>query len=240
MSIRLLVLLMYETLRVSVPTVVEGLTGSADPMVFDRRLRSWSGRLLEQARVDLDVRGREHVNPNQSYVVMSNHQSHYDIPILFQALPELRLRMIAKRELFRIPIWAAAMRRAGFVAIDRSDRSQARGALKAARDLLAEGVSVWIAPEGTRSRNGRLGEFRPGGFVLALDAAAPILPVAIDGSWQIHAAGSRRIRTGRSVTVTIQPPIDVEAFTRERVPELIARVREAILHGLPSSGATPS
>jgi 1-acyl-sn-glycerol-3-phosphate acyltransferase len=159
---------------------------------------------------------------------MSNHQSHYDIPVLFQAL-KLPLRMVAKTELFRIPVMGKAMSDSGFIEIDRSNRKSSIESLKRARSrLLDDHLSVWIAPEGTRSVDGVLGRFKTGGFHLAIDAGIPILPVAIDGTHKIHRSGDWRVHREQAVSVTIAPPIDVSGYTRAEIPALSERVRRAI------------
>src|SRR4051812_6473951 len=107
-----------ETLRISLPTILEAACGRVSPRVCDERLDAWSRCLLRDADVRLQVNGREHLDRHESYVVMSNHQSHYDIPVLYQAL-KIPLRMVAKKEIFQIPFMAGAMRAAGFVELDR-------------------------------------------------------------------------------------------------------------------------
>src|SRR5262252_9168914 len=108
-----------ETARISVPTLIEGLSGKLTAAGCDERLMLWSRRLLEQAGITLRVEGLERLPADEAFVVMSNHQSHYDIPVMFQAL-QRRVRMVAKKELYRLPVFAGAMRLAGFVEIDRS------------------------------------------------------------------------------------------------------------------------
>jgi 1-acyl-sn-glycerol-3-phosphate acyltransferase len=198
---------MYETLEISAPTVAEALVSRVTREKCDVRLERWSRRLLAQAEVDLTVSGREHIVPGKPYVVMSNHASHYDVPILFQAFPGT-LRMVAKTELFRIPIFGGALTAAGFVEIDRSNSKRAIASLNAAREHLAKGVSIWIAPEGTRSRTGELGRFKKGGFMLAIDAELPVLPVGIAGSRDVLAAHGRVVRRGARVHVTFRPPVE--------------------------------
>src|SRR5688572_7441235 len=151
---------------------------------YDRRLEEWARRLVKAARIDLVVEGREHLATDEAFVMMSNHQSHFDIVVLFHVLKR-RVRMVAKKELYRVPIFAGAMRVAGFIEIDRSDRHQAVAALSGAKDAIAAGTSIWIAPEGTRSETGRLGPFKKGGFHLALTAEARILPITIDGTRKV-------------------------------------------------------
>jgi len=220
------------TLRISLPTILEAARGTLTREACDVRLDSWSAELLTQAGIDLDVKGREHISPGEPYLVMSNHQSHYDIPVLFQAL-RIPLRMVAKKEIFRIPFMAGAMRAAGFIEIDRQNRSSAIKSLRAGRERLGDVVSLWIAPEGTRSRTGHLGPFKKGGFHLALDAGLQILPVAIDGTRFALPAGGLSVRRGATAHVTVAQPIDPRSYGVERIGELVTAVRQAIAAGLP-------
>jgi 1-acyl-sn-glycerol-3-phosphate acyltransferase len=201
---------MWKTLAISAPTVAEAAIGRLKPEVCDARLASWARALIDRADVQLDVHGLENVPRDRAYVVMSNHQSHFDIPILFCVWPG-RLRMVAKIELFKVPIWGRAMLAAGFVPIDRSGSQEARGQARAALDqagkALASGTNIWIAPEGTRSPDGRLGKFKKGGFRLAAETRTPIVPIALDGSMDIVPKKTRIIHRGVKVRVTIGAPI---------------------------------
>lgn len=239
-SIGVLALAALETAKISVPTIVDGWRGRVDPRVCDQRLDRWSKGLLRAARVQVLTTGREHIIAGESYVVMSNHQSHFDIPVVFQAL-QIPVRMVAKRELFGIPVMGPAMRYAGFVEVDRSRHAKAVRSLGSARARMArDQLSVWIAPEGTRSLDGKLGKFKRGGFHLAMDAGLRILPVAIDGSLRVHRSGDGRVHKGQTVSVVIQPPVDVQSFTRERTDALIELVRSSILNGIEQARALTS
>jgi 1-acyl-sn-glycerol-3-phosphate acyltransferase len=240
-SVDVLAFAAYQTAKISIPTIIDGLLGRVDARVCDRRLDGWSRALLRQARVQLDVGGRDNVALGESYVVMSNHQSHYDIPVVFQALG-IPLRMVAKKELFGIPVMGRAMRDSGFVEVDRGRHAKAVRSLSSARERLEkDGTSVWIAPEGTRSKDGELAKFKRGGFHLAIDAGLRILPVAIDGSRNVLPAKGLEVHKGQTVRVAICPPIDAGEYGRPRVAELIASVREAIASRLPgvADGAPP-
>jgi 1-acyl-sn-glycerol-3-phosphate acyltransferase len=220
-----------ETTRISVPTIVDAVLGRTNYTVCDRRLDSWSRNLLLQAGIELDIVGRDNVAPATTYVVMSNHQSHYDIPVVFQSLG-IRVRMIAKTELFKIPIMGRAMLDSGFIELDRSNRRLALLSMRKAKTrILHDQLSVWIAPEGTRSKDGRIGEFKTGGFYLALDAQVPIVPVTIDGTIGVLRSGDTRVHRGQTVKVVIHPPIETKEYTRARLQELIGQVRESILSG---------
>jgi len=221
------------TAKISVPTLVEALFGKLEPKSCDARLDEWSRQLLADAKIDLAVHGLEHAPPDESFVVMSNHQSLYDIPVLFQALRR-RIRMVTKRELFRVPVWGRAMRVAGFIEVDRDNHERALESLRRAADAIESGTDIWISPEGTRSRDGSLQPFRKGGFHLALDAGVRILPVSIDGTRRVLVAGDYTVHPGASVVVTVHPPVDCRQYSASDLELLMDRVRDAILAGLPA------
>jgi 1-acyl-sn-glycerol-3-phosphate acyltransferase len=222
---------MWKTLAISAPTVLEAAVGRLKPEVCDARLAGWSKSLVQRAQVDLEVRGLENVPLDRAYIVMSNHQSHFDIPILYRVWPG-RLRMVAKIELFKVPIWGRAMRAAGFVPVDRSgSRSQSQAALDQAGRAIQEGTSIWIAPEGTRSMDGQLGKFKKGGFRLASATNTSIVPIALDGSMNIVPKKTKVVRLGARVLVTVGAPIPV---TNRDPDALIAEVRAFIANHLSS------
>jgi len=224
----------WQTLRISVPTIWDSLRGKLSPEASDRRLAAWSRAIIERARIDLRVEGREHASPGESFVLMSNHQSLYDVPVVYQALGR-RIRMVAKKELFRVPVWGRAMHRAGFIALDRQSRGRSRQTLLESSDILLSGTSIWIAPEGTRSRTGELGEFRKGGFHLALQSGCRILPISIIGTRAVLPAKGARITDGCTVRVVLHQPIDPAAFGEQHRDQLILAVRQAIASALPGA-----
>ncbi len=231
-SLSLSLLGVYETLAISVPTVVDSIRGTVTDEACNRRIDKWSHNIVKNAAISLTVAGREHIG-GRHHLVMSNHQSHYDIPLLFVVLGT-NMRMVTKAELFRIPIFGRALRASGFVEIDRSRRERAVASLGDARSLLDAKTSVWIAPEGTRSPTGEMLPFKKGGFHLAQDTGASILPIAIDGTHRILSRNAVRSQQNVAVNVTIMPPIDPLAFesTSEGRSLLMAAVRQAIQRGL--------
>jgi 1-acyl-sn-glycerol-3-phosphate acyltransferase len=223
-----------ETLAVSFPTMVEALAGRVTKEACDVRLERWSRRVVDNARMQVDVVGRENIRPHETYLVMSNHQSLYDVPVLFHVIGS-NVRMIAKEELFRVPVFGPALAAGGFISIDRGDRNAAIASLQRARDLLAGGTHVWIAPEGTRSRTGELLPFKKGAFYLALEARLPILPVTVRGTRDALPAKGLRSVAGAQVRVTIHPKIDPSPFAergKKGRDELMAEVRHALENGL--------
>jgi 1-acyl-sn-glycerol-3-phosphate acyltransferase len=174
----------------------------------------------------VEVVGRSHLDRGRSYVVVSNHQSLYDILLVYGWLG-VDFRWVMKAELRKIPGLGASCERMGHIFVDRSSRLAATRTLEAARARVAEGASVLFFPEGTRSPDGRLGEFKRGAFRMALDLGLPILPMTIIGTRAILAPASRDLRPGRARLV-IHPPIETAGWPPEGLPELIERTREAI------------
>jgi len=232
-SFDLLALAAVETLRISLPTILEAARGRLTSAICDERLDEWSETLVRQAGIRIEVSGREHLVPGEAYVVMSNHQSHYDIPVLYQSL-KIPLRMVAKKEIFQIPFMAGAMRAAGFVEVDRGNRESAITTLRSARDRLDQAVSIWIAPEGTRSKTGRMGQFKKGGFHLARQSGLRILPVTIEGTRFTLPSGGMKVTRGQAARVSIEPPIAPADFAGpEGLTVLMGAVRAAIQRHLP-------
>jgi len=191
--------------------------------------RIWARIGLRLAGVRLQVAGEAHL-PSGAVVFMPNHQSNFDILALFAGLP-VQFRWLAKEELFHIPLFGFAMRRTGYIAVDRSDRKKAIQSMGEAARRIAEGTSVIVFPEGTRSPDGTLLPFKKGGFMLAIDAKAPIVPIAIEGSHAIMPKHSRWIRGGR-IRITIFPAVPTEGITPTARDDLMDTVRRPIATAL--------
>ena len=192
--------------------------------------RIWARGILFASRIKVTVHGLANIDPTQSYVYMANHQSNFDIPVLLACLP-VQFRWLAKAELFKIPIFGRAMRGAGYVKIDRFNQKSAFESINEAAAKMKNGVSVMIFPEGTRSRDGKLKSFKKGGFVMAVDAGAPIVPIVLKGTRAIMEKSSLKINTGE-VSLNIEAPIATADFTRENKDGLIESVRAVIREGL--------
>ena len=188
--------------------------------------KTWAKFVLTVSRIKVTVKGIYHIRPDRSYIYMSNHQSNFDIPVALAYLP-FKFRWVAKAELFKIPIFGYAMHRVGHINIDRSNRRAAFRSLKKAAKNIQEGVSVLIYPEGTRSRDGNIRPFKKGGFVLAVEAGAPIVPVIIHGTWPIMPKDKVIIRPG-NVTIEIKEPIETKDYTRKTKDNLLEKVRNII------------
>ena len=195
--------------------------------------RLWGRSILWISGVKVTVKGLEKLNSNQSYIYMANHQSNYDIPVLLGKLP-VQFRWLAKAELFRIPIFGRAMQGCGYISIDRSNRKRAFKSLTEAAQTIRDGTSVMIFPEGTRSYDGKLKDFKKGGFILSVDAGVPIVPIIIRGTWPIMPRTRLRIEPA-PVTIEIQDPIETKDFSRRTKDELIKKIRETMITQMESS-----
>ena len=194
---------------------------------IDARMRDMGERFVQWARIDLSIEGTENLPGDRPVLFMSNHESQADIPVLFATVPGT-LRMVAKRELFDVPVFGPALRASGYVAIDRKNREQAIAALRLAEDLTRQNISIWMAPEGTRSSSGELLPFKKGGFILALQAGLPIVPVGLSGPRDVLPKHALALRLGQRVRVRFGRPIETAHLTISDRDRLMQQVREAI------------
>jgi len=171
------------------------------------------------------VFGREHVPP-EAVVFCSNHESNVDPPVLFRALHP-QLHILYKAELHKFPLMGTIFDVGGFVPVERNNRERSMASIRRGADALVAGNSFLIFPEGTRSRGGELLPFKKGGFIMAIQAQVPIVPVAVHGGRAAMQKGSPWVRPVH-VTVHIGGPIPTRGLTLDDRDELIARVRAAI------------
>ena len=193
--------------------------------------RTWSRWILGTTGVDVEVSGLEQLDPRGTYVFVANHQSIYDIPILFWSLPH-QLRIIAKASLGKFPVIGWHLRRTGHMLVNRSRPERSKIFAWAGR-LTSNGLSLILFPEGTRSRDGHVAKFKGGTFYLALEAGLPVVPISIVGSRHVMLKGRLAAYPG-TVRLVVHPPIDTtgmegadpRAFA-ERVRQIIAPVAES-------------
>jgi len=184
------------------------------------RLNSWVTPILVQ------IRGRENIDKAQSYVIVSNHQSQYDIFVLYGWLG-IDFKWVMKIELRKVPALGIACEKIGHIFIDRSNTEAALRSLDDAKSKIVNGTSVIFFPERTRSKDGNLGRFKKGAFKMALDLDIPILPVTISGTRAILPTKTIDIFPGRAC-MTIHPPVDVSGFDNGSVNNLMTEVRNII------------
>jgi 1-acyl-sn-glycerol-3-phosphate acyltransferase len=178
----------------------------------------------------VSVKGRKNIKKGQSYIIMSNHQSHFDILAIYGHWFK-QFRWVMKQELRKVPGLGFGCAKIGHIFIDRSDREKAIQSLKAAKPLLEGGISVMFFPEGTRSRDGRMLPFKKGGFMMALDLDLPILPVTIRGSRHVLIGKKLKLLPGY-IRIQIHEPIDVSPYGHEKRDQLMEDVRAVIASGM--------
>ena len=218
-------------------TIVLGTVSLASSL-FDRTgrfahgcARLWSRLILVTTGVRVRVEGLEALEPGKTYIFVSNHQSIYDIPVIFWWLP-YQLRIIAKESLGSFPFLGWHLRRTGHLLVDRRNPDRS-GILRRWRELVVNGLSLIIFPEGTRSPDGKVGRFKAGSFMLAIEAGLPIVPVSIVGTRHVMRKGRLTVEPG-DVTLAIHPPIDARARA-ERPSIDDARTLAADVYGIVSS-----
>lgn len=214
----------YHAARILVPAAL----GSPNfPRIAREQPRSWARSLLWAAGVEVELEGLEHLPPGRPAVIVSNHESWFDVFALVVHLP-VDTRFVGKIELTRIPFFGRSWLACGHIAIDRSDRQRAIESLReAGESLRREGASVVMFPEGTRSPDGDLLPFKKGAFVLALQTGVPVVPVGVSGSRRIMPKGSWRIRSG-TIEVRVGPPIPVEGRGEGARDALLQQARSEV------------
>lgn len=228
-SVFFYIILFLSTMIFGSSAVIGSFVSRVWPMLM---ARLWGRVNLWAAGVKVIVNGRENIDSRGPYILASNHQSWFDI---FAALSDIPIYFswLAKEELFRIPVLGRAMYSAGYIPIDRSDHRKALLSMNRAAEAVRNGTSIFIFPEGTRSPDGVMMEFKKGGFVLAAKSQQPIVPISISGSYRILPKNSKTIHPG-PIRITIGKPImpptsGTDAKSRDLLLKL---VRDAILSNL--------
>jgi 1-acyl-sn-glycerol-3-phosphate acyltransferase len=193
--------------------------------IIERCIRIFSRGFLAVGPVSFTVRGTEHVDPDRTFVFVSNHLSSFDIPVHFLAIP-VPVRFVAKKEIFKIPIFGAGIRAIGIIPVDRKAGVQ-RGLNEDVAEELHRGHSVIVYPEGTRSRDREIMPFKKGAFHFAVQNQMDIVPVTVHGTWEAWPPGSWITYRSHAECV-IHHPISVAGLNRSDVDDLRDRVRNVI------------
>ena len=171
----------------------------------------WARSICAASGVAVTVTGTENLDSNKPYIFAANHQSQFDIFAL-QGFLGVDFRWLAKKELFQVPIWGPAMRSAGYIPVDRSHGRQALKSINEAAQKIAAGTSVIIFPEGTRTKDGKMRDFKAGAMVLAIKSGVDIVPLAIKGSYEILPKGKLLIKPG-NISIQVGSPIATKNYT---------------------------
>jgi 1-acyl-sn-glycerol-3-phosphate acyltransferase len=177
------------------------------------------------------VRSREKIKKGQSYVIVSNHQSLYDIPVLMNGL-NVQFRWVIKKEILKLPIFGWGLWAGRHVFIDRSNTKASIKSMDKAMRSLPTGVSVYVFAEGTRTPDGLVQEFKKGGLMMAIRGKVPVLPVTVNGSWKYMPDRSSMSFTPGPIEVVVGDPIDTSTYTMRNLDELVERTRDAVIANL--------
>ena len=189
--------------------------------------RLWGKIIYWGAWSPVHAKGFDSLDWDQPCVLMANHQSYMDVPAIVSVCPS-PIRFVARKAVFTVPILGRAMKATGQISIDRSNQSQAIASLQAAAHKISDGRTVLVFPEGTRSRDGALQGFKKGGFMLAIDAQVPIIPVGISGTRSVVSRGSSHFKPGK-VGVCVGSPIQTKGKTANDRDALMLEVRAALI-----------
>jgi 1-acyl-sn-glycerol-3-phosphate acyltransferase len=187
----------------------------------------WAKGVLYVCGVKVHVKGLENVESRIPRIYLTNHQSAFDIFALLAFLP-VHFKFMLKKQLMKIPLFGVAMRRAGYIGIDRDDPRKAAKSMRDAAERIKNGASVVIFPEGTRSMDGEIQDFRPGAFHLALKAGCDVVPITMNGSYRIMPKKSFRINKG-SFAMRIGNPIPAKEYSKKDMVKLMGLVRDTMI-----------
>lgn len=171
---------------------------------FHLAAKSWAKRLLWIIGVKLEIKGIQNIQKDESYIFAANHSSLLDIPILQTSIP-YDFRIIYKKELEKVPIWGVGLRKSPYIGIVREDPRKAMESMEEAIRSIKDGTSVAIFPEGTRTKDGNLQEFKRGAFMLASKSGKPVIPTAIIGTRELLPGGNFEMKSGKAKIVFGEP-----------------------------------
>ena len=214
------------TVILGIPIMVAGLLSRTGNLAFSIS-KLWAYIMLAVSFVRTEIKNKNKILKGESYVIISNHQSHYDIIALVTRLG-IQFRWIIKKEILKLPIFGYALYASRNIFIDRSNTTSAIESIKRGFDRLPKGVSVMVFAEGTRSPDGQIHEFKKGGFVTAVTRKIPILPVTVNGSRRVMRKGSFTLKPGK-IQIVIGDPIETSGYTTDTVQNLIIKTRQTII-----------
>lgn len=180
----------------------------------DKTIRDWAKKLVKVLGIKVEFNNPHNVTfeSDKRYIIMCNHTSLFDIPLTYVALPKLSIRMLAKKELTKIPFFNRAIIKTQTPTVDRHNRANAIRDLKKTQRLMDQGYILWMAPEGTRSLSGKLKPFKKGGFITAINVGAHIVPLAISHAHKLYCYKTKRFNVSEPIQLTLGEPIDASQY----------------------------
>jgi 1-acyl-sn-glycerol-3-phosphate acyltransferase len=222
-------------------TVIVVATFSSETPLLDRLIRLWARLIVRAAGIDLRAENVERIDPAKRYILVANHYSYFDIVCIFAAIPQ-PIRFMAKASLFKIPIFGWSIARAGFIPVDRKNRRTAVKSFELAAERIRKGNTVVVFPEEGRSPKREMREFQRGAFLLGLKSELEMVPVAIDGTFDVFRVGAKRITPG-PVTIRVGTPIPTAGLTlrdKERLSQEARAQIQAMLFGGGAPAPSPA
>jgi 1-acyl-sn-glycerol-3-phosphate acyltransferase len=213
------------TIPCATATILVAMVKSTSPLI-ETIIRFWAKTLVRGAGITLRAENVETIEPNKRYILVANHYSYMDIPCIFAAIPQ-PIRFMAKVSLFKIPIFGWSIARAGFIPIDRKNRRTAVKSFDLAADRIRKGNTIVIFPEEGRTREKKMRPFQRGAFLLAIKSEQPIVPVAIDGTYEVFPATKWRVTPG-VVTIKVGTPLPTAGETLKAKDRLLTESRAQI------------
>ena len=214
------------TITLGIPVMITGLLSRTGNLAFSIS-KLWAYTMLGISFVRTEIKNKEKIQPRTSYIIISNHQSLFDIISIVTTLG-IQYRWFIKKEVLKIPIFGYALYASRNIFIDRSNTARAIESINKGIDRLPKGVSVMVFAEGTRSSDGKIHEFKKGGFMVAVAHKMPILPVTVNGSRRVTPKGSLVFRPGK-IQVVVGDPIETGGYTVNTVDALIDKTRQVIM-----------
>ena len=200
---------------------------SSSAGTIDTIIRWWARSIVRAAGIKLSGERLETLDPDQRYILVANHYSYFDIPCILAAVPQ-PIRFMAKVSLFKIPIFGWALGRSGFIPIDRKNRRTAVKSFDQAGDRIRRGNTIVIFPEEGRTHERTLRQFQRGAFLLAIRSGLPILPIAVDGTFDVMCVGAKHVTPGK-VTIKAGTPIQTEGISVREKEKLADEARAQIV-----------
>jgi 1-acyl-sn-glycerol-3-phosphate acyltransferase len=217
---------LFVTIPCATATIIVASINSASPWV-DRIVRLWGRLLVAAAGVELRTENLDAIKADERYVLVANHYSYLDIPCIVAAIPQQPIRFMAKASLFKIPIFGWSIARAGFIPIDRQNRRTAVKSFELAAERIRKGNTIVVFPEEGRSRQREMRVFQRGAFLLAMKAERTIVPMAIDGTYDVFPATRWSVKPG-VVTIKIGTPLNTAGVKLREKGRLLTEARAEI------------
>jgi 1-acyl-sn-glycerol-3-phosphate acyltransferase len=221
-----LVTIIIMTLACGLPAIITGIFNPYSRINYYLG-QIWSRSILWVAGTRIIVEGLSNIDVHRQYVFIGNHQSHFDVLVVFSRIP-MTLRFLTKKELFKVPVFGWALSAIGMIKIDRADHEKSVKSMNEALEIIRKNtISLVVFPEGTRSPDGKMGPFKKGGFIMAIKGKIPIVPVSLAGSRFILPKHSMRLKAG-TIKMVVGKPIDTVDFTYSDRAELMAKTIRVI------------